>query len=220
MAFDKINQDISGENWPELLSQLDANDSFNLFHEKLITSIDKHAPERILKIGRKSMIRDPWITTGILRSLKRQKQMYKEMLLSKTDVSTYRYRSYRNCLQKIIRATRQNYLHDKCREYRQNGRKLWQLINRIIGKENNKQNSIESLKIDNLIKYDSELITNSFNDYFSNVGECLAKQQTCNGLELSNYLKGLHQYDASMFLHPTSRIEILALIKKIAKQRK
>ena len=52
LAFDKINQDISGENWPELLSQLDANDSFNLFHEKLITSIDKHAPERILKIGK------------------------------------------------------------------------------------------------------------------------------------------------------------------------
>ena len=136
--------------------------------------------------------------------------MYKEMLLSKTDVSTYRYRSYRNCLQKIIRATRQNYLHDKCSEYRQNGRKLWQLINRIIGKENNKQNSIESLKIDNLIRYDSESITNSFNDYFSNVGECLAKQQACNGLEL---LKGLHQYDTSMFLYPTSRIEIQALIK-------
>ena len=70
LAFDKINQDISGENWPEVLSQLDANGSFNLFHEKLMTSIDKHAPERTLKIGRKSMIRYPWITTGILRSLK------------------------------------------------------------------------------------------------------------------------------------------------------
>ena len=42
-------------------------------------------------------------------------------------------------------------------EYKQNGRKLWQLINRIIGKENNKQNTIESLKIDNMIKYDSEI---------------------------------------------------------------
>ena len=137
------------------------------------------------------------------------------MLLSKTDVSTYRYRSYRNCLQKIVRATKHNYLHDKCRDYRQDGRKLWQLINRIIGKENNKQNFIESLKINNLIKYDSESITNSFNDYFSNVGECMANQQNCNGLELSNYLKGLHQYDASMFLHPTTGIEILALIKKL-----
>ena len=140
LAFNKINQDISGENWPELLSKLDANDSLNLFHEKLITSIDNHAPER------KSLIRDPWITTGILRSLKWQKQLYKEMFLLKTDVSTFRYRSYCNCLQKIIKSNRQYYLHDKCKEYRQNGRKLWQLINRIIGRENNKHNTIESLK--------------------------------------------------------------------------
>ena len=174
LAFNKINQDINGENWPELLSKLDANDSLNLFHEKLITSIDNHAPER------KSLTRDPLVTTGILRSLKWQKQLYKEMLLLKTDVSTFRYRSYRNCLQKIIKSNRQYYLHDKCKEYRQNGRKLWQLINRIIGRENNKHNTIESLKVDNFIKYDSESITNSFNKFFSTVGESLTKQQTCN----------------------------------------
>ena len=219
LAFDKINQDISGENWPELLSKLDANDSFNLLHEKLITSIDNHAPEKTLKLGRKSLIRDPWITTGILRSLKWQKQLYKEMLLSKTDVSTFRYRSYRNCLQKIIRSNRQYYLHDKCKEYRQNRRKLWQLITRIIRRENNKHNTIESLKVDNLIKYDSESITNSFNEFFSTVGESLVKQQTCSPPELKKYLRSLNQYESSMFLPPTTTNEILALIKKLPNKR-
>ena len=218
LAFDKINQD-SGENWPELLSKLDANDSFNLLHEKLITSIDNHAPEKTLKLGRKSLIRDPWITTGILRSLKWQKQLYKEMLLSKTDVSTFRYRSYRNCLQKIIRSNRQYYLHDKCKEYRQNRRKLWQLITRIIGRENNKHNTIESLKVDNLIKYDIESITNSFNEFFSTVGESLVKQQTCSPPELKKYLRSLNQYESSMFLPPTTTNEILALIKKLPNKR-
>ena len=113
LALDKINHDIGSEDWTILLSKLDANDSFNLFHQKLITSIDKHAPEKTLRLGRKSLIRDPWITNGILRSLRWQKQLYKEMLLTKTDVSTFRYRSYHNCLQKIIRNNRQLYLHDK-----------------------------------------------------------------------------------------------------------
>ena len=31
------------------------------------------------------------------------------------------------------------------------------------------------MKVDNLIKYDSESITNSFNEFFSTVGESLAK---------------------------------------------
>ena len=69
-AIDKINQDISAEDWSLLLSNLDVNDSFNLFHQTLTTSIDKHAPEKTLKLGRKSLIRDPWITNGILRSLR------------------------------------------------------------------------------------------------------------------------------------------------------
>ena len=176
-ALDKINCDIASEDWPLIRSGLDTNNSFNVFHQKLINSIDMHAPEKILKVGRKSMIRDPWITNGIMKSLRWQKQLYKEMLIAKTDVYTFRYRSYRNCLQRIIRKNRQNYLHEKCNEFRQNGRKLWQLINRIIGKESNKQNTFESFKLENMIKYDSDSITNSFNDFFSTVDEKLANQQ-------------------------------------------
>ena len=215
LAIDRIIEDINAENQTLILSNLDTNDSFNLFHQTLIRSIDKHAPEKTLKLGRKSMIRDPWITNGILRSLRWQKQLYKEMLLSKSNVSTYRYKSYHNCLQKIMRSNRQQFLHKKCTEYRQNGRKLWQLINRIIGKKSNKHNTIESLKIDNLIKYDSKSITNSFNDFFASVGSNLAKQQDCSPFELENYLKDLNQHTHSMFLSPTTTHEILTLIQNL-----
>ena len=153
LAIDNISKDTNTPDWTQLLSNLNTNDSFNLFHETLPDSIDHHAPEKTLKLGRKSVIRDPWITNGILRSLRCQKQLFREMLLTNSDVSTFRYRSYRNCLQKIMRSNKQYYLHNKCKEYRQNGRKLWQLINRVIGKENNKQNSIEYLRINNLIRY-------------------------------------------------------------------
>ena len=214
-SLGKIGHDIKVINWHELLSDLDANNSFNIFHEKLVASIDTHAPERTLKIGRKSLIRDPWITPGILRSLKRQKDLYKEMVQSKSDVSTYTYRSYRNCLQKLIRNNRQHYLHDKCKEYRQNGKKLWQLINKILGKENNKQNSIESLRVDNILKHDSDSITNSFNEFFSTIGEKLAQEQNCTSLEHSEYLKGLKQQETSMFLRPTTHQEILTLINSL-----
>ena len=70
LAIDGINKDINAENWSLLLLNLDTNDSFNLFHQTLIRSNDKHAPEKTLKLGRKSMIRDPWITNGSLRSLR------------------------------------------------------------------------------------------------------------------------------------------------------
>ena len=135
------------------------------------------------------------------------------MLVTKTDVSTFRYRSYRNSLQKIIRNNKRCYLHGKCVEYRTNGKKLWQLINRVIGKETNKLNSIESLRINNLITYDGETITNTFNDFFATVGPNLAKKQKCSAPDLKTYLQGLSLHHNSIFLTLTTREEILGLLK-------
>ena len=215
LALDKINSDIANENWGLTLSHLDTNHSFNVLHQRLVDSIDKHAPEKIPKLGRKALVRDLWITNGIMNSLRKQKRLYKESLLSQTDVSTFRYKSYHNCLQRIIRKNRQQYLLDKCKEFKQNGCKLWQLINRIVGKENNKQNAIESLKVDNIIKYDGESITNTFNDFFFNIGEKLAKEQVSSPTELKNYLANMTNSDTSIFLAPTDSSEILKLIDNL-----
>ena len=71
-----------------------------------------------------------------------------------------------------------------------------------------------------MIKYDSESITNSFNEFFSSVGESLAKQQTCKAPQNSKkYLRSLNQYKTSIFLPPTTTNEILALIKNLQNKR-
>ena len=101
----------------------------------------------------------------------------------------------------------------KCVEYRNNGRKLWQLINRVIGKETNKQNSIESLRINNLISYDGEKITNTSNDFFASVGPKLANEQKCSATELQTYLQGLKLHPNSIFLIPTTKNESMSLLK-------
>ena len=137
------------------------------------------------------------------------------MLLSKTDVSTFRYREYRNCLQRLIRKNRQDYLLGKCKEFRQNGRKLWQLINRIIGKENNKLNTIEFLKVDNITKYNGDSIASCFNDFFSSVGENLEKQQFVSQVELKHYMKALKSSETSIFMQPTSSMEIHNLLESL-----
>ena len=60
---------MASENWEQSLSELDTNKSFNVFQQKLLNSIEKHAPEKTLKVGKKVMVRDPWITNSILRSI-------------------------------------------------------------------------------------------------------------------------------------------------------
>ena len=70
----------------KLLNKSNASQSFTIFHKILCDTIDKHAPETVKKINAKKIIRNPWITSGIMKSLSKQWQMYKAHL--KGDIST------------------------------------------------------------------------------------------------------------------------------------
>ena len=87
--LEKINNDIRNQDWQKLLCCSDACQSFSTFHKILCDTIDRHAPETTKRINPKRLIKNPWITSGIMRSLAKQQQMFKAHL--KGDVSTYNY---------------------------------------------------------------------------------------------------------------------------------
>ena len=211
----KINADIRTENWTQTLENKDCNESFNLFHQRLCTSINTHAPEEVKKLSYKMQIRDPWIMKGILTSLNKQKRLYREQLTVKSPVSTHKYRTYRNQLQTLVRKSKISYLHDKCTEFRRDSRKLWQLVNRLIGKTSNKSDTIDCLKVDNMLKYDPSSITNGFCDFFSNIGEQYANKIDSTDSDINDYLDKINSNPHTLFLAPTTNLEISEIINKL-----
>ena len=191
------------------------NNAFATFHNILCENINKHAPEGTKKLSYKRQIRDPWITRGILTNLTKQKRLYREQLHAKSVVSTHKYRRYRNLLKSTIRKSKNSYLHEKCVEFKQDSRKLWKLVNRIIGRSNNKTESIDSLRINNMLKYDPNSITNSFCDFFSSIGETYAKRIENTGVDIHNYIEQINPNSQSLFLSPTTRYEISELINRL-----
>ena len=103
----------------------------------------------------------------------------------------------------------------KCSQYRRDSRKLWRLINELIRKSGNKKNTIESLKIKNLMKYDPDSITTEFCEFFSTVGEKFAKGIKPPQDSIDHYLNKMPKSDKSLFLAPTSVDEIHYLIKSL-----
>ena len=118
--LEKIGGDIKRHDWQKLLSKSNASQGFSIFHKILCDTIAKHAPETVKRISVKKIIKNPWITSGIMKSLSKQRQMFKAHL--KGDVSTFNYRKYRNNLQRIIRFSKRRYLHEKCSEYRRDSK--------------------------------------------------------------------------------------------------
>ena len=211
--LEKICRDIRRDDWQKLLDKSNASQSFATFHKILCDSIDTRAPETVKRINAKKIIRDPWITNGIMKSLSVQRQMFKAHL--KGDVSTFNYRQYRNNLQRLIRFSKCRYLHDKCNEYRRDSRKLWRLINEIIKKTGNKKNMIESLKIRNLTKYDPDSITSEFCEFFSTVGEKFANDIRPPQHNIDHYLNKMQRSTSTLFLAPTSEEELHYLINSL-----
>ena len=209
--IDKINEDLLTYDWGSLLSKTNADLGFSIFHKILCTTIDKHAPETTKKIKTKKVIRNPWITSGIMRSLNKQRKMFKAHL--KGDVSTFNYRTYRNNLKKVIRLSKNRYFHEKCNEYRNDSRKLWKLINDLVRKTSgSKKNMIERLKIKNLMKYDPDSITNEFCEFFSTIGEKYSHDIDDPQHSTDYYLNRMPKSNSSLFLTPTTSAEIEALI--------
>ena len=213
--IEKIKAELSELDWTDILTDLDCNDSFNKFHQILCKAIDKHAPETQRKISYQKLARDPWITKGIINSLTKQKRLYREQLQNKSDVSTRNYRQYRNLLQSVMRKSRNTYLHNKCREFKQDSRKLWQLVNKLIGKSNNKSDSIDSLRIENILKYDPSSITNGLCDFFSQIGEKYANQIESTEPSIEHYIGQIPQNSNSMFMAPTTGTKIKEIIQSL-----
>ena len=210
-----IKEDLDSIKWENVLEDQNCNKGFVTFHQILCESMDKHAPEKKKKLSYKKQIRDPWITKGILTSLARQKKMYREQLHSKSAVSTHKYRKYRNLLKSTIRKSKQVYLHDKCVEFRQDSRKLWKLVNKIIGKNNNKTETIDSLRVDSILKHDPDSITNGLCTFFSNIGETYATKIGQPETNINEYIEQIDPNPQSLFFSPTTRHEVKELILKL-----
>ena len=208
----KIRHRLDSVDWSYLNNQ-GVNEAFESFHTKLTDTIDEVCPQKELKLRQDKLIRDPWISKGIRNSLRKQKKLYKEQLNSGDSVSTNRYKVYRNLLKKLLRQSKIAYFTSKCLEYKQNSRKLWQLINQVINKRQKKTQVIENLKIDNLLKYSPSDITNGFCDHFASVGKHYAENIQASEVFVETYIDQIPVNQNCMFLYPTDEQEISSLIQ-------
>ena len=77
--------------------------------------------------------------------------------------------------------------------FKNNTKKLWQLINRVIGKENDKSNVIECIKINNIRNYIPKQIANQFRKHYSTLGDKYAKKIPNPQKNIETYLTKICQ---------------------------
>ena len=108
-----------------------------------------------------------------------------------------------------------NYYKNKCVELKNNSKKLWNMINKISGKNKDKTSIIDYIKVDNIKYYDSSGITNNLCKYFANIGENLSSKIPKPRKPINEYLTKIERNEKSLFLRPTSEQEIIKIIEML-----
>ena len=112
--------------------------------------------------------KNPWITPGLMESIRTKNKLYKKYVKRPITFGD-QYRLYRNTLTRLLKLAKDNHHKEKFLECQGNPKKMWQNINKILGKNHN--NNEQIFKINNTDTTNTKVIADEFNDYFSSIAE-------------------------------------------------
>ena len=209
----KMRHELSNICWSEILHDEHVDRSYGIFIDKLRNVIDTCAPEKTTTIPHKSVIREPWMTSGIIRSSRKRDKLYRQSLGRIPDsVEKQKYLRYRNVYNSVKRQAKQFYYANLLQKYGGNVRKTWTVLNELIGRSKHKCAISDIFMIDGSKVEDKARISDEFCKYFSTVGETCANNIPNASKPYTHYMQGDSNMN-SMFVRPTDKLEILKIIQ-------
>ena len=93
--------------WNSLI-YADANAAYNGFLQKYTEFYNKSFPIKFCQGKNLKTLHNPWLTTGILKSIKTKSRLYKLFLRKPSHERESNYKSFRNKLTCLVRVARKN----------------------------------------------------------------------------------------------------------------
>lgn len=207
-------EEIGNIDWEDMYLISDTNTAAQYFINKICTCVNNASKE--VKLNRKFTKLSPWITKGIIISIKNRNKLHKKMVCDPNNVLLkLKYKQYRNKLTGLIKMAKNKYFNSKIRSAGQDSRKIWNAINESLGKVKI-PDKIKEIKTRNGILTEQSDIINSLNDYFVTIGETLATEQlkSCNCGREKN-IAILPSIQETIVFWPVENLEILQYINSL-----
>jgi len=150
------------------------NHSFETFVSKLFEIVEDTCKEEVSTNSKRNSLLNPWITPGLIQSIKTKNKLYKNWKKSVSKADTKgnfnlycKYKAHRSKLKHLIKFSKRKYYNEKFADAEGNPKSTWKLINNLRGKH--KVNLKPSFFIDSKIVQEHRIIANGFNDYFVSI---------------------------------------------------
>ena len=96
------------------------------FWKKFNSILNIHAPFRLQTRKESKLSKKPWLTNGILKSIKTKQKLYKHIIIKTNRASqewSY-YKKYRNKLTHLIETSKRNYFKSEITSCKSNQKKI------------------------------------------------------------------------------------------------
>jgi hypothetical protein len=172
-----MSDELKNIDWNAVMeiSKNDANISFNNWWSKLDPIIDKFMP--LEKITNKEYKRKfkPWITTGLINSMKRRDKLLRQCINAKNATAklalSTQYKLLRNQIVELTKVSKNNFYKKYFSTNNTNLKKVWTGIKSLINIKNKNNNIPSSILEDGEIITDQKKIANSFAKTYSSVAD-------------------------------------------------
>ena len=163
-------------NWEDFLeaNKKNADLSMNKFLEKVNNHVDKHLP--IKKLSKQEILQKdkPWMTKGLITSIKNKNIIHQKMLRAKDPTRKQelqeKHKTCKNRLTKLTRNSKANHFNNFFYQNKSNLLKVWEGIKSIINTKPTKiKQDIATIKVDKQIISDKEKIAETINEFFVDI---------------------------------------------------
>ena len=183
-SINKFCQAINQKDFMQYIStspNYDTELNFTNFKTVIDECVKKYLPFRTVKFNRYKHKLNPWITTGILTSIKNRDKMYRKLKNIDPDTDEYcnlkrNVQTYNNIIKKLIRSSKLSYHNNMFYKHKNDSKKSWSLLNSLIGNSNKKNTLTNLFSINGSFTADQTIIADKLNKFFSNIGNQYASQ--------------------------------------------
>ena len=168
-------EELGTVNWQEILNESDGTEiSYNKFYGKLDDILNHMAPYKKLTQKEIRLAQMPWITQGLLVSMRVRDKLYKQTKdNSVTNDIIVLYKRYRNMIVNLLRISRNKYHTSFFQENQGNVKKTWDGIRSLINISKKKCATPSKVFYKNQEMSSDNEIANSFNHFFTNIGSSI-----------------------------------------------
>ena len=133
---DFLNELLGSTLIHEIENAHNTNMAYEIFHKKIIEALNNHAPMKYLNKKEIKTRHKPWLTKGILTSIKRKRILFRKMKISKlkgenSDDNYHRYIIHRDMINTLKRKSKRNHYKDYFSNHINNSKKTWKGINQL-----------------------------------------------------------------------------------------